>query len=291
MGSPRRAPTTGLDEAHVSPTIDVVARVVPAPYPVAVRDAEPRRPVTETALVWLHGGGWVTGGLDAGESVCVAWELATRGRRVRTVDYRLAPFLGLASPRLAPSPHRYPAALDDVVAACVDLARDGTAIAVGGASAGAAVAAAAVLRLQALGVRPRAMVLAYGALHAVLPARSEHGALGALGLVTPEWASRWMYARFARNDAGRADAGGAFASGDALSTMPPTLVLDAHRDPLRASGAAFAHELGAAGATVERHVEAGTWHGYLSRPGTPAFDASIARITAWLDRADASGSP
>lgn len=287
MGSLRTAPTI---TSHASrTTYDVVARVVDADHPVPVLDDEPHRPTAATPLVWLHGGGWVTGGLDAGESVVVARELASRGRRVRTVDYRLAPLLGLASPRIAPSPHRFPAALDDVVHASSDLAGSGAAIAIGGASAGAAVAASAALRLDAAGARPRAMVLAYGALHAALPPRTPSGGLGLLGIVTPQWAARWMYARFASNDVGAslADAEHAFVRGANLARLPATLVLDADHDPLRASGDAFARELSAAGTIAERHVEPSAWHGFLSRVGTRAFDAAIDRIAAWLDRFDA----
>ena len=55
-------------------------------------------------LVFLHGGGWVVGGLDSHEGVARA--LCRRaGIAVLAVDYRLAP------------EHPYPAALEDCLAA------------------------------------------------------------------------------------------------------------------------------------------------------------------------------
>jgi len=51
-------------------------------------------------LLYFHGGGWLSGGLDSHDGVCRA--LADEGRcRVIAVDYRLAP------------EHRFPAAIDD----------------------------------------------------------------------------------------------------------------------------------------------------------------------------------
>ena len=54
-------------------------------------------------LVYLHGGGFVVGGLDSHDDVCAELCRAT-GFRVIAVDYRLAP------------EHTYPAAVDDALA-------------------------------------------------------------------------------------------------------------------------------------------------------------------------------
>ncbi|WP_166903524.1 alpha/beta hydrolase [Mycobacterium sp. DL440] len=90
-------------------------------------------------LLWLHGGGYVMGTARQDETLCrrFADEL---GITVGAVDYRLAP------------EHPYPASLDDCDAALSALAGldgvDSTRIAVGGASAGAGVAAAWAIRLR-----------------------------------------------------------------------------------------------------------------------------------------------
>ena len=89
------------------------------------------------ALLWLHGGGYVMGTAHQDEALCrrFATEL---GITVGAVDYRLAP------------EHPHPAAIDDCDAALTAFAElsgvDETRIAVGGASAGAGVAAGWAIR-------------------------------------------------------------------------------------------------------------------------------------------------
>jgi acetyl esterase/lipase len=89
------------------------------------------------ALLWLHGGGYVMGTAYQDEALCrrFADEL---GITVGSIDYRLAP------------EHPHPAAIDDCDAALSALGDlpgvDTTRIAVGGASAGAGLAAAWTIR-------------------------------------------------------------------------------------------------------------------------------------------------
>jgi acetyl esterase/lipase len=89
------------------------------------------------ALVWLHGGGYVMGTASQDEALCRRFA-GDLGITVAAVDYRLAP------------EHPHPAAIDDCDAALRALAVlqgvDESRIAVGGASAGAGVAAAWAIR-------------------------------------------------------------------------------------------------------------------------------------------------
>ena len=90
-------------------------------------------------MLYLHGGGFVIGSIGTCESMCSA--VAKRsGVAVVAIDYRLAP------------EHRYPAGLEDAVAALEWLHRnaasmglDGQRLAVGGDSAGGTLAAATAL--------------------------------------------------------------------------------------------------------------------------------------------------
>jgi acetyl esterase len=86
-------------------------------------------------LLYFHGGGWLSGGLDSHDGICRA--LADEGQcRVIAVDYRLAP------------EHRFPAAIDDCRAALAlvmsqfeRLSLDPRRIGVAGDSAGGNLAA------------------------------------------------------------------------------------------------------------------------------------------------------
>ncbi|WP_315760692.1 alpha/beta hydrolase fold domain-containing protein [Sphingomonas sp. Y38-1Y] len=112
---------------------------------VTVHDVVPRQPARGT-LICLHGGAFIWGA-GAGallEAVPVA---ATAGMRVLAVEYRLAP------------EHRFPAAVDDVLAVIAALreARD-EPIGIYGCSAGGVLAAQVVARLIAEGQQPPAAI-------------------------------------------------------------------------------------------------------------------------------------
>ena len=74
----------------------------------------------------------------------------------------------------------------------------------------------------------------------------------------------------------------AFPGGHDLTGLPDTLMLDADRDSLRASGGAFAEELRRAGVPLRYEVVPETPHGFLNRPGTPGYDAGVRIMTDWL---------
>ncbi|MGW0584566.1 alpha/beta hydrolase fold domain-containing protein [Streptomyces sp. NPDC002920] len=246
-------------------------------------------------LMWIHGGGWMSGGLDQKESHAVAKAIARTGRPVRTVDYRLAPTLGwrdltARSPLvLAPSENRYPAAPDDVVSAIADQAGSGDGrLFIGGASAGAnlAVTAAAALRQEA-GVRPSGLVLAYGGFHSTLPPLPESVRSRLTGLAGRVAFTPASYDRMTLNYVG--DEGllpGAFPTGADLAGLPSALVMDADRDSLRASGDRFASDLRAAGSTVDYVIIAKTLHGFLGHPLGRGFRRGIRAMSQWLDAHD-----
>lgn len=92
----------------------------------------------QQAMLYLHGGGYVFGGLDSHRDI--AWRLAQEtGRRVLLLDYRLAP------------EHRFPAPVDDAFAAFGWLVRQGydpQDLVVAGDSAGGGLALALALKLK-----------------------------------------------------------------------------------------------------------------------------------------------
>ncbi|WP_329223243.1 alpha/beta hydrolase [Streptomyces sp. NBC_01485] len=248
-------------------------------------------------LLWIHGGGWMNGGLDQKESHAVAKAIAGTGRPVRTVDYRLAPALrwreigGSSRLVLQPSENRYPAAPDDVLSVIVDWAASGAGrLFVGGASAGAnlAVTAAVALR-QETGVQPCGLALVYGGFHATLPPIPESVSSRLTGIAGKIAFTPASYDRMTLNYVG--DEGlfpRAFPTGADLAGLPATLVMDADRDSLRASGARFASELRAAGSAVDYAIVENTWHGFLSHPHGRGFRRGTRAMSQWLDAHDLS---
>ena len=126
--------------------------------PVAVRLYDPGVAKPAPCLVFLHGGGWVIGSLDSYDDVCRRIALAGRVM-VASIDYRLAP------------EHKFPAGLEDCIAAArwlaaagEDLGIDGRRLAIGGDSAGANLSLATLVALRDTGGPSlRGGLLIYGA--------------------------------------------------------------------------------------------------------------------------------
>jgi len=277
-------------ENHVA--FEDVAIPVDGGPDVCIRRYEPRSADSGTGspLLWVHGGAFIGGGLDQHESHAVALAIAASGRSVFTVAYRLAPAINWIKPLterdLGPG-DRYPAALDDVSAALNWITDRAPAVAIGGASAGAALAAAATLRNRDRGgIRPEALVLAYGTFHSALPEissalrrriRGRHG----ITQFRPSTVDK-MNLNYAGAGAALDDPQ-AFPGGGNLLDFPRTLLLDADRDSLRSSGEKFHAELKTAKVDVTYRVIHGTRHGFFDRPGSAQFDEGIATVLAWLD--------
>ena len=123
---------------HPLPVGSILDRTMAGPAgPLHVRLYRPTGSVARLlpAILFFHGGGFVIGSLD-GYDLLFRYLSARTGCAVLGVDYRLAP------------EHRFPAAIEDGVAAFRWLANDGDAlgvdparIVVAGDSAGATIAA------------------------------------------------------------------------------------------------------------------------------------------------------
>jgi acetyl esterase/lipase len=244
--------------------------------------------VSSVPIVWVHGGGFFMGGLDLPESHATAVALAREGFTVVTVAYRLARFsprsrAGKAFPRAAGV--HYPVPLDDVVAVIEDVQREHpNGILVGGASAGACLVASAVRRLAGIGADPvRGVFLTYGFFHARLPKtyRALIGRVKGRRRVTHAPAFLDLAnLHYAGSRAALLEPH-AFPGGHPVGSFPPTLMVDADRDVMRASGELFAHELQEAGVPVEYHVLEEESHAFLNRPTTLAFAEAVGLIVEW----------
>lgn len=262
-------------------TVELRDDEVAGPHgPVPVRRYRPTDATRSPTLVWLHGGGFFRGDLDLPESDAVARALAARGIPVVAVDYRLGPlpgmpWIGRVGPR---GRRRAPHARDEVVAVLHHLrAESPSGLVLGGASAGACLAASAVVPAQPL----RGLVLAYGFFHARLPRdRAVHQLVRGHRRLTH---APVLLDAANRTYAGRLG-GSAFPAPEDSGVFPRTLVVDADRDVMRASGERFAGDLRRAGVEVERHVLPGSRHAFLNRPGTADSEAALDLVTRWFDR-------
>jgi acetyl esterase len=208
-----------------------------------------------SVLVYFHGGGWVIGDLDTHDVLCR--ELANgAGCGVVAVDYRLAP------------EHRFPAAVDDAVAATRWIRRHAAAlhldpvrIAVGGDSAGGNLAAVVAIAERDAGATLACQLLIYPA----TDQRRAHPShtINAEGYLLTRDSIRWYHDHYLGGAAHDHDWRASPLLAADLSRLAPALVLTAGYDPLRDEGMEYAERLTAAGTAAtyvcfEREV-----HGFV----------------------------
>lgn len=212
-------------------------------------------------LVFFHGGGWTLGDLDSHDALCRA--LAQAGQcAVAAVDYRLAP------------EHRFPAAVDDAIAAtrwiassAAALGIDAARLAVGGDSAGGTLAAAVALALRGSNVRLALQLLFYPATDMAhdLPSH-QRLAEGPEGYGLTRTSLLWFRANYLGSPASERDLADWRASplrAADFAGLPPASIVTAGFDPLLDEGRAYAERLHAAGVPLRYECFNGMIHGFL----------------------------
>ncbi|GAA6526333.1 alpha/beta hydrolase fold domain-containing protein [Intrasporangium sp. DVR] len=245
----------GVPVHHVA---DVDADGVPGRL---YRPAEGRLPV----VVYVHGGGWVDGGLASHDPLCRL--LAARsGAAVLSVDYRLAP------------ENPWPAASDDVdraidwvgSAAAAEHSLDGGRLALSGDSSGGHLAAVAARRCRDRGIAVRAQALFYPVID---PTGATWGETVNPGLKAPNM--RWCWDVFVPPGVDRTHPDISPALGD-LRGLPPTLVVTAEHDILTPEAESYAAALAEAGVSSVAFRAQGLVHGFVRR--LARFDAAAAAV-------------
>jgi acetyl esterase/lipase len=211
-------------------------------------------PAPSPALIYCHSGAFVLGNLDTDHRQCV--EFARRGGcTVISVDYRLAP------------EHPYPAGFDDA-ATVLDwvavngshLGIDAARLAVGGSSAGAALAALLAQR-AADGIAPPVV---FQLLHQPVlddrPMPSKDEFVTTPGFDGPAVMQMWRH--YAAGESVPADA--VPARTDELDGVAGAFISCSELDPLRDEAVDYALRLMWAGVATELHVFPGTCHGFDS---------------------------
>jgi acetyl esterase len=210
-------------------------------------------------VLYYHGGGWVVGGLENGDSTARALAVAS-GCDVLSVAYRLAP------------EHAFPAAADDAYGALAWAASesglaDGRPVIVAGDAAGGNLAAVTALRARYTGGPAIALqVLVYPAVDCDFDRRSYRECEGD-ELMLNRRDVEWFWDRYAPDPATRLNPYASPLRAPDLSGLPPTYLVTAEFDPLRDEGFAYADRLRAARVPVEHRHYGSQIHGFFAFVG------------------------
>jgi acetyl esterase len=220
------------------------------------------RPLGATAgllptLIYYHGGGFVIGNIETHDSTCR--RLANKSRcQVIAIDYRLSP------------EHPFPAPTDDGIAAfrhirdnAASFGAAGTRLAVGGDSAGGAIAAVVCQALRDAGEPgPAFQMLIYPATDSSRQSASR--VAFAEGYFLTKELMDWFWKAYVPAGTDLSDLRLSPLLARDFKGLPPAFVLTAGYDPLRDEGRAYADRLIDAGVKTTYVNYPGTIHGFFS---------------------------
>lgn len=232
------------------------------------------------AILYLHGGGFVLGGLESHDSICAELCVGT-GYDLVAVDYRLSP------------EHRHPATLEDALTAFDWVsAAAGRPVILVGDSAGGTLAAAICHATRGRKMRPAGQVLIYPALSGTSGGSSyaEHADAPMLTSADVD-----IFRGIRTDGAQHAMDATLWPLADPdFSGLPPTCIVAAEIDPLASDAEAYCSRVAGAGGKAAWVVEEGLVHGYLrGRHSVARAARSFVRIVdavARLGRGDWPGN-
>ncbi len=227
-------------------------------------------------LLYLHGGGWIQGGIETHDGLCGRLaEMA--GIRVISYDYRLAP------------EDPFPAAPDDVLACYMALV-DGTAevradparLVVGGDSAGGNLTACLMHDLCKAGLpRPAAQVLLYPGVDAKLATASMRDLKDQPLL--PAARIEWYLGMYLPAAQDRNDPRASPIVSETFAEQPPALIVAAGHDPLWDDAHSYAAALRGAGVQADLVEFPGQIHAFMSLTKViPQGDEALRETARWL---------
>ena len=231
-------------------------------------------------LIYYHGGGFVIGTIETHDSTCR--RLANKSRcQVISIDYRLSP------------EHPFPAPIDDGIAAFRHIrdhadtfGADAARLAVGGDSAGGAVAAVVCQALRdAQEPGPAFQMLIYPATDSSKESASRQQF--AEGYFLTKGLMDWFWKAYVPAGTDLADLRLSPLLAKDFAGLPPAFVLTAGHDPLRDEGRAYANRLIDAGVKTTYVNYPGTIHGFFSltrflKQGLKANDEAAAVMSAFF---------
>jgi len=231
-------------------------------------------------LIYYHGGGFVIGNIETHDSTCR--RLANKSRcQVISIDYRLSP------------EHPFPAPIDDGIAAfrhvrdnAAALGADPARLAVGGDSAGGAVAAVVCQAMRdAHEQGPAFQMLIYPATDSSRESGSRKEF--AEGYFLTKGLMDWFWKAYVPAGTDLTDLRLSPLLARDFAGLPPAFVLTAGHDPLRDEGRAYADRLIDAGVKTTYVNYPGTIHGFFTltrflKQGLKANDEAAAVMGAFF---------
>lgn len=265
------------------PEVGAFHAAVPVADGVTADVIEPRGVGPHPVLVYLHGGGWVSGSPATHRKL--ASRFAEAGHLVFNVDYRLAP------------EHPFPTPFEDCLAAVRFAAReagrwngDGARLAVGGDSAGGNLAAAVAAALPDDPARPRAALLLYGVFDFATigegPQKASFGMDEETAALIRDKLVGMMVEAYLGPEPERAERmrDPRVSPLHAAHRLPPCHVMVGSADPLVAQAEALVAALRAAGVEHEYFLDDDMPHGYAQMEMLPAARPAIDRMIAFLGK-------
>lgn len=251
-----------LMSGRPAPVGEIVDRTMAGPAgPLRIRIYRPAHSVARLlpTVLYFHGGGWVIGSLEGYDLAC-RYFCARSGCAIVAVDYRLAP------------EHKFPAAIDDGVAAfrwlateAASLGLDPDRIVLAGDSAGGTIAAVAAQELRGEPRPPCLQWLIYPATDLRGDTLS-HKSCGE-GFLLTQADMDWFRGQYLNTPAEVDDPRASPLRAVDLAGVAPALVFTTGFDPLRDEGRAYTERLSAAGVkTIHREFDT-LIHGFVGMRG------------------------
>ena len=239
---------------------------------IPARVYAPERGQTYPVLVFLHGGGYVKGGLDESDVFCR--NLSSLAQHiVVSIDYRLAP------------EHPFPAALDDAIAATAwvcthagDLGGAPGPVVICGESAGGNLAAVTCVCARSdsrLAIRYQVLLQPVLDFALAFPSIS----MEPTDCLVPRADLAWYYRTYAGDSHDVKDPRVSPIYANDLSGLPPALIIAAEYDSLRDEAAAYGERLAEANVRTCYSCYPGMIHGFLQMGGlVPDARVAISEI-------------
>lgn len=255
--------STGLqgEKVAVGSITDELATGEEGRVPVRIyRPAGPerRRPL----IVYLHGGGWVTGSVDVADRPC-RMLCAGTDSVVASVEYRRSP----ETPYPGPLEDCY-AAVQWLAARAEQFGADSTRVVIAGDSAGGNLATATAILTRDRGGAPLAhQILLYPSLAPIRIGRCASYTDNGIGYSLTTAALQWFWDQYVPDRGQRELPTASPLDAADLTGLPSATVVTAQFDPLRDEAQLYVSRLRESGSTADLLSYDGTIHGFFWMAG------------------------